>query len=347
MPDRSKPSGSQRHDAAYKSFFSRPLTVADTLRLKAQDLVDDLDLDTLEPAPTSFVTKVFEQRHADVLWRVQTRGRRWLYVMVLLEFQSTVDGNMSLRMLDYTVRVLMALRNDELGLGGAFPGVLPIVIHSGDRPWTAARDIREMFADVPKGLLGFLPRHRYLLIDLQAPGPYGPPTENLLSMIAELERAKTRERLEELAGMLPELAVRIQDPSLIGRLETWIELVRAWKISPDGGVPQINFNRMEEEEMPTLLERALEWNKEVNQEWLERGIEQGIEQGREEGRAGIVRQLVSSKFGVAVADQIAPALEVLRDPESVEAVADAVLECSTAEEFLARANGLGQAIPKD
>ena len=340
MPDGSKPSGGSRHDAAYKSLFSRSRTVADTLRLKARDLVADLDLDTLERVPASFVSDTLAQRHVDMLWRVRTRRREWLYVIVLIEFQSTVDRRMPLRMLDYTVRALMALDDDELGPGGSLPAVLPIVIHSGDRRWNAALDVRGMFASVPERFLGFLPQHRYLLIDLQAPGSYGPPTDNVLSMIAELERAGSRERLEELAALLPELAARVQDPLLMKWLVTWIELVRAWKVSPDGREPHINFKRMEEEEMSTLLDRALEWNKEVNQEWLERGRQEGIKR-----EIGLLLRFVAGKFGATVADRIAPALEALKDPEDIETVADTVLECTTAEEFLARANGLGQRPP--
>ena len=46
--------------------------------------------------PASFVTRALDQRHADMLWRVQTVGGRWLYILILLEFQSTVDRRMAL-----------------------------------------------------------------------------------------------------------------------------------------------------------------------------------------------------------------------------------------------------------
>ena len=78
---------------------------------------------------------------------------------------------MALRMMDYTARVLKALGKDDLGAGGEYPPILPIVIYNGKRRWHAATDVRQMFAPLPEDFLGYLPRHPYLLIELQALDP--------------------------------------------------------------------------------------------------------------------------------------------------------------------------------
>ena len=96
MPGKLEPPPRPKHDASYKSFFARRRPVADTLRASASDIAAHLDFATLERMPASFVTRALDQRHADMLWRVQTTGGRWLYILVLLEFQSTVDRRMAL-----------------------------------------------------------------------------------------------------------------------------------------------------------------------------------------------------------------------------------------------------------
>ncbi len=53
-----------------------------------------------------FVTERLGQRHTDMLWRVATNEGGWLYLLILLEFQSTIDRRMALRMMDYVVRIL-------------------------------------------------------------------------------------------------------------------------------------------------------------------------------------------------------------------------------------------------
>ena len=143
-----------KHDASYKSFFAHRRTVADTLRASASDIAAHLDFATLERMPASFVTRALGQRHADMLWRVQTTGGRWLYILVLLEFQSTVDPTMALRMMVYTGAIWERLEPDDLGPGGEYPFVLPVVIYNGGRRWTAATDVGDLLAQVPRELLG-------------------------------------------------------------------------------------------------------------------------------------------------------------------------------------------------
>ena len=83
-----------------------------------------LDLGTLEPVPASYVSRDLQQRHGDLVWRLRFSDERWLYLLLLLEFQSTVDRAMAVRMLAYT-----ALLYQRLAADGAprDPGALPPV----------------------------------------------------------------------------------------------------------------------------------------------------------------------------------------------------------------------------
>lgn len=119
----------------------RQSAVKDTLRLAARELARHLDFATLKRVPASFVTERLGQRHADMLWKALTVEGSWLYLFVLLEFQSTVDRRMALRMMDYTVRILRGLDKDDLGPAGVHPPVLPVVIYNGERRWTAATNV--------------------------------------------------------------------------------------------------------------------------------------------------------------------------------------------------------------
>ena len=67
--------------------------------------------------------------------------------------------------MDYTVRVLQGLDKGDLGPGGEYPFVLPIVIYNGEGRWNAATDIRDLFPPAPARPVGYVPRHRYLLAE--------------------------------------------------------------------------------------------------------------------------------------------------------------------------------------
>ena len=60
------------------------------------------------------------------------------------------------------------------------------------------------------------------------------------------------------------------------------------------------------------------------------------EDGFDEGRTQLVRRLVARRFGADIPDRMVPLLDDFADPERIESVADAILDCETAEEFLAR-----------
>ncbi len=111
------------------------------------------------------------------------------------------------------------------------------------------------------------------------------------------------------------------------------------------------LSKLEGGAMSMLLERAREWGRQERlkrdeafergiergiEQGIERGIEQGIERGIERERRRLVHQLVVRRFGAAAADEIAPLLDGLASSEDMEAIADAVIECRSAEEFLRR-----------
>ena len=86
----------------------------------------------------------------------------------------------------------------------------------------------------------------------------------------------------------------------------------------------------------TLLERARNWGEERDQLWLEKGIAKGRIEGRIEGERELVHRMVTRRFGPRTAEQVLVRLNNLSDPEDVAALADAVIECQTAAEFLER-----------
>ena len=73
---------------------------------------------------------------------------------------------------------------------------------------------------------------------------------------------------------------------------------------------------------------------------FERGLEEMVSRGRvegiEHGRALMLRQMAARKFGSETSDELSRLLARLSDPEHVDQVAIAILECSSSEDFIAR-----------
>jgi predicted transposase YdaD len=158
------------HDSGYKSLFSHPEMVEDLLRgFVHEDWVRDLDFSTLEKVPGNYVAPNLMPRESDIVWKLRWKGDRVLYVYLLMEFQSTVDSSMALRMMVYLGLLYQdLLKRGETTPSGKLPPVLPLVLYNGYAPWGAVREISELIEEVPGGLERYRPQLRFPeLLDLE------------------------------------------------------------------------------------------------------------------------------------------------------------------------------------
>ena len=113
--------------------------------------IDRIDFSTLEPMPTELIDKAFRSRFTDQLWRARFRDAdgadHWLHIIVMLEFQATVDWFMALRMQSYAVRIYESLWVGRTpNSKSRLPPILGIVVYSGRRPWHAAQSVSGLVA---------------------------------------------------------------------------------------------------------------------------------------------------------------------------------------------------------
>jgi predicted transposase YdaD len=91
------------HDHSYKLLFSHSAMVADLLRgFVREEWVQKLDFSSLERVGDAFVTDDLREREDDLVWRVRLE-KEWLYVYLLIEFQSTIDRFMAVRIQVYPI----------------------------------------------------------------------------------------------------------------------------------------------------------------------------------------------------------------------------------------------------
>ena len=337
-------------DPAYKRLFSRPGMVRDLLEgFAAREWSGALDFASLTPLPADYVSEDLRRRHGDLVWKVRFRGDRWLYLMLLLEFQTTVERTMAVRMLAYTALLYQRLiANRELLGDGALPPVLPIVIYNGRRPWTAASDVSELVASSDPVLARYQPSQRYFLLDEGRAAGEGLPRDNLVSALIALETNRDRARLPGLLEGLIRLLRERGDDELKRAFDAWarqVLLPRRFRGTPPESLPRLEEVRTMLEE--TVREWTADWVAEGREQGLEQGREQGLEQGREQGleqgleqgraeERALLCRLAARKFDAATAQRLAAALAEATDAERLAEVGDWIIECGTADELLDR-----------
>ncbi|MEW6218485.1 MAG: Rpn family recombination-promoting nuclease/putative transposase, partial [Thermodesulfobacteriota bacterium] len=199
------------HDGGYKHLFSHPEMIADLLRgFVREEWVSQLDFSTLERVSGSYVTDDLRQREDDLIWRLRW-GKGWLFVYLLIEFQSSVDRFMAVRIMAYLALLYQdIIRQGWLTTAGLLPPVLPVVLYNGDPRWSAATSIQDLITEVPGGLAAYRPEVRYLLLD---EGRYSEadlaPLRNLVAALFRLENSRTP---EDIRGVLEHLIAWLAAP---------------------------------------------------------------------------------------------------------------------------------------
>ena len=269
------------HDSAYKDFFSHKQVVVDLLRgYVHQCWVDLLDFETLEKVNSSYVHESDEQRADDAVWRLKLKDRGdWVYLYLLLEFQSTIDEHMALRMMVYLGLLYQDLIKQEvIQAGECLPPVFPIVIYNGNKPWDAPQSMRELIVPVPKALRNYLPDLRYFVLDEGRAGPVIP--ENTLSAIIELETVPNPEQLSRILGRVQKLLAASEHQSLRRAILSWMCRVVLQRMVPEE--PFLEVQKLEELES-MLAENVTKWSERLKQKGMQEGRQEGHREGLYEG----------------------------------------------------------------
>jgi len=318
------------HDGGYKTLFSHPEMVADLLRdFIHEDWVRELDFKTLRMIPGNFVTPELSSRECDVIWQVRRRGDRRLYIYLLIEFQSTVDPYMALRMMVYLGLLYQELLKDpEIARSGKLPPVLPLVLYNGKALWRAAQEISELIEEVPGGLERYRPQLRYCLLDeMRMAGSELESLRNVAAGIFRLEKSREPEALQEVMTALLEWLQGPEHAELRRSIASFIRHNLLPARMPGIEIPELT----ELEEVKSMLaDRVIEWTQEWKQEGVQKGQAEALEQAR-----GVLLQDLERRFG-PLPEEVRQRIETIA---SIEALAEFMLRAGAAPSLAALTAG--------
>lgn len=308
------------HDPSYRLLFSHPRMVEDLLRgFVREDWLSRLDFSTLERVNGSFITEGLKARRNDLIWRVRWADNGeggWFYLYLLIEFQSTPDPFMAVRLLVYVGLFLQELiREEGLTASGQLPPVLPLVFYNGRRPWKGPLDLQSLFAPVPEGLRRHLPQLEYFLLDENrlTQGEKEQPS----NLVATLVRMDTS-RSEDFTFFAKDLAIMLPG-------EKYADLRRAftaWMVRvlrethPGATIPAVE----DLEEIPMLVETLRE---KYRREYREARLE-GV-------RETLLRQM-ERRFGPVPAS-VRARIESLSSKKELDKIADGILTAESLREL--------------
>jgi len=294
------------------------------------DWIERLDFSSLERVPSSFVSADLRERHSDVIWRVRLAGKRggWIYLYLLLEFQSSSDPFMAVRLLSYVGLLLEdIIRKEGLKPGDRLPAVLPLVLHNAKSRWRAPLRLESFFVSVPKELRRYLPKLSYLLLDERRLDLGRPDLER--NPTAALFRFETNATAEALPALYQDLNDLLppDEPALRRTVHAWITAVVRRAI-PGAIIPEgVNL-----EEASMLEETLIEWGEKIRKEAHKEARLEGRKEGQILGLRKVLLQQMSLRFGRLPKD-VRSRVEQITSTQELEKLTRKILSAKSLEEM--------------
>lgn len=275
---------SQPHDLAFKKLFGEVKVAKDVIKKNLpKEVLEQLDLDSLERLDGSFISKKLKKSFTDLLYGVKL-NKREAYISFLWEHKSYKDRLTAFQVAGYIIDIWKQMIEDnkkDLAV------VIPIVVYHGEENWTYKTDIRELIPDfdlLPAYLKEMLPVINHELVNITSHTAeeikeYEPVTR-LIMRVFKYIRAPKDKLLETIVISIDEVGKVVS----LEELAYYIDIILLYFSATNREFTEAEIRDKIRQldgrgsEIMTILQ-------EREQRGLEQGLELGLQKGLEEGKA--------------------------------------------------------------
>lgn len=101
---------------------------------------EKIEGENLEKYTNGFITRKYKSRDSDIVYKLKDKD-----IFFLIEYQSSLDNNVTYRMLNYCIDIIYDWNTSvKIKKGIKFPIVVPIVIYTGTEKWNVTKDFSKM-----------------------------------------------------------------------------------------------------------------------------------------------------------------------------------------------------------
>ena len=228
---------------------------------------------------------------------------------------------MSYRLLNYMVEIwrkweINRIRSEKFVL----PKIIPCVLYSGKKKWTAPIEFKELYDDVDNES-NCLVNFKYILIDIHRYKPdYLLEVGNIISSAFYLETSTKEDVGKRLENLTKSLAKA--DKKAVEEFKKWaVNMFRT-----DEWVKNIIEEKFvkEEEEMSNLAR--------VVREMYDDAVKQGKEEGRIASKVSSIKCILTKKLNEVPSEEVISKLEKMKIKE-LEEIEDRILEIESWDEI--------------
>ncbi|CDE90468.1 uncharacterized protein BN638_00218 [Clostridium sp. CAG:389] len=271
----------------YNSSFINKVRKSDAIVLINKALNTQLEVQDIEKYNSSFINKVFQNREADIVYKIKDRS-----IFILIEHQTKVDYLMPYRILEYEVAIMQSaidldkIKNKE----SKIPLVISIVLYTGNKKWNAKKYLeenQEKIEGIENGL------GNYNLIDINELTEKDLLEDNsFISKMMLIEKSKNTENIVEILEKIVKIT-KEEDKDTLRRI---ISIILEEKI----GITKAKelIEKMEGDEGNMLA--VVDMIRRENQMY----IEIGKKEGELKEKIKIVTNMLKEKFNIETIQKI-------------------------------------------
>lgn len=292
------------HDKSYKDLYSKKEIAIDLFKsLLNKEWTKDLVPENLTLVNKSYITADYEELESDIVYKANLNNTE-VYFYILLEFQSTVDYRMPLRLLFYICEILrehaVNAKHKKHDKNIKIPAVIPIVLYNGEQKWDVPKEFRDMIHNEElfgSNILNFT----YDVFDISNDEQFN--KENLISnknITSAIFLLDQKVDPEEFLQRIKAIALYFNSLSKdeIKAIKNWIKNTVVKELA-DSAIEILEADKMEVELMVARNAFILDEMKEkAKAEGKELGREEGVQEGRQEEKLEIARNML--KLGLDI-----------------------------------------------
>ena len=289
-----------QHDKIFRTVLDRK---SDAIVLINKALNTQLEVQDIEKYNSSFINKVFQNREADIVYKIKDRS-----IFILIEHQTKVDYLMPYRILEYEVAIMQSaidldkIKNKE----SKIPLVISIVLYTGNKKWNAKKYLeenQEKIEGIENGL------GNYNLIDINEMTEKELLEDNsFISKMMLIEKSKNTENIVEILEKIVKIT-KEEDKDTLRRI---ISIILEEKIGITKAKELIEKMEGDEGNMLAVVDMIRRENqmyieigkKEGKIEGKKEGKKEGVKQGELKEKIKIVTNMLKEKFNIETIQKI-------------------------------------------
>ncbi|MBC7475840.1 MAG: Rpn family recombination-promoting nuclease/putative transposase [Candidatus Sericytochromatia bacterium] len=319
------------NDFGYKKLLSNITIFKQLLEtFVKEDFVQYIDFNDCQTVDKSFISEQYKETESDLIYKTKIKGKE-AYIYVLIEFQSTVDNFMTLRIINYITNFYMGIlanyEKEKKKKPDKLPAIFPIMIYNGDDDWNKSNDINDLIDN--NNLLGdYGIKFKYFkIVEKDYSKQELLKIQNIISAVFLTE---SHYNLDDIVAQISGLIDNDEDIEAIKIFLNWLRMLSENDIIDKvdyEGFENIYHNKNEVKSMFATSyqkekDRLIQKGEQIG---IKKGEQIGIHKGEQIGKKYLLIRLLTKKFN-KIPSKLETKINKLEDISVIEKIIDNIFD---------------------